>query len=178
MVKKALILGSARCLRADIRAALELGEFDGVVACKGAGLEWNGRLDAWVSLHPERMPKDIRQRARLGYPAAARTYGHRRVDGVSHHTQYKFDCQKHTGSSGLFALKVAIVDLGFDRCVLCGIPLDKEAGRIDGRDHWSGSRSFQLGWQQALPLIKDKARSWSGFTGQLLGKPTIEWLEN
>ena len=38
MVKRCLILGSANRLAADIKAALDLSEFDGVVASKGAGL--------------------------------------------------------------------------------------------------------------------------------------------
>lgn len=176
MVKRCLVLGSANTLRSDLRAALELSEFEGVVACKGAGLEWRGNLDAWVSLHPDRLPRDIAWRRELGYPDAARTYGHIAAPGASHHTEYKFPKQKTSGSSGLFGIKVALIDLGFDRVVLCGIPLMREEGRIDGKVRWSGAEAFKKGWHEALPHLENRVRSMSGWTKQLLGSPTPEWL--
>jgi hypothetical protein len=37
--------------------------------------------------------------------------------------------------------------------------------------------SFQLGWKKfALAMFGNKARSMSGFTKDLLGYPTREWL--
>ena len=176
MVKRCLILGSANCLRADLRGALSMAEFEGVVACKGAGLEWRGRLDAWVSLHPKTLPRDIERRRRRGLPDADRTYGHERTPGVSHSLQYKFPGQVNSGSSGLFALRVAMNEFDFDQFVLCGIPLVKEYGRIDGKEHWSGANSFRLGWNEVLPQIKNSVRSMSGWTKTILGPPTPEWL--
>lgn len=176
MAKRCLILGSANCLAADIKAALDLSEFDGVVACKGAGLYWKGELDAWVSLHPDRMAKETEERRARGYPPAMRTYGHRKAEGCSHVLEYKFEGQTTSGSSGLYACKVAL-SLGFDRLVLCGIPLDREEGRIDGKDRWNGSRAFKDGFKEALPALAGRARSMSGWTRLLLGAPTLEWLD-
>lgn len=175
MVKKCLILGSANCLRHDLRRALSLAEFEGVVVCKGAGLAWSGRVDAWVSLHPDRIASDIARRRKYDWPDADRVYGHKEASGVTHVLPYKFDEQKTSGSSGLFALRVAM-ELGFDKFVLCGIPLLKEAGRLDGMERWRGAIAFRRGWEQVLPRIKDTTRSMSGWTKQLLGEPTAEWL--
>lgn len=178
MAKRCLILGSANCLWKDIEAARSMAEFDGVVAAKGAGIHYPGHLDAWVSLHPERFVKDIATRAALGYPAANRTYGYKAGDGYSHWTMYKFEGQKRSGSSGLFACKVA-VDLGFERLVLCGIPLEKEQGRIDDmKDRWNGASSFRQGFIEAMPHLKDTARSMSGWTKLQLGAPTPDWLNS
>ena len=175
-MRSALILGSANCLRDDLERALDLGEFDCVIACKGAGLIWSGSLAAWVSLHPERLPGDIARRQARGFPPAERTYGHKPVPGVSHHMNYRWPDQKTSGSSGLFALRVAIEEFGCDRNVLCGIPLDKSLGRVDGLSHWPGAMAFKRGWEETLPIIRDKARSMSGWTRNLLGEPTTSWL--
>lgn len=180
MAKRCLILGSANCVWDDLDAALELSDFEGVVACKDAGIHYKGQLDAWVSLHPERFVKDIATRAALRYPAADRTYGYKPSENGtwSHATNYKFDGQKRSGSSGLFACKVALIDLGFERLVLCGIPLDKEAGRIDGKDRWNGASSFKQGFLEAMPHIKGTVRSMSGWTKTQLGAPTSDWLNS
>lgn len=175
MAKRCLVLGSANCLRDDIAAALRLSEFEGVVAAKHAGIEWSGPLDAWVSLHPDKFGALIAEREKKGYESANRLFGHIPVGGVCEGTSYKFEGQKRSGSSGLFAAKVAI-DLGFDRLVLCGIPLEKEKGRIDGKDHWNGAYSFRQGFLEAIPTLAGRARSMSGWTQVILGTPTSEWL--
>jgi hypothetical protein len=90
--------------------------------------------------------------------------------------EYKWPDQKRSGSSGLFACRVAL-SLGFDRLVLCGIPLDRDAGRIDGKQVWNGASSFKQGFLEAMPHLKDTARSMSGWTATHLGTPTPEWLE-
>ncbi len=182
MVKRALILGSAKTLRDDLDRALDLSEFDIVIAAKGAGFVWTGRLDAWVTLHPDRLEKrDLKRRLKVG-PMPDRIYAHRKDKHVSHVAEYKWSDQKTTGSSGHFALKVAIDEYGCDRCVLCGVPIEKSLGRIEAIghtiDHWSGSRAFRDGWTQSLHHYKEFTRSMSGWTRQLLGEPTTEWLES
>jgi hypothetical protein len=36
--------------------------------------------------------------------------------------------------------------------------------------------SYRKGWERKLPDIKDRVRSMSGWTKELLGKPTKGWL--
>lgn len=188
MAKRCLILGSASTVWQEVEATKRLGlTFDHVVACKEAGVYYAGNLDAWVSLHPERFVNDIATRSALGYPAARRTYGYLKTNSdkvsvagevPSHWTAYKFDGQVRSGSSGLFACKVALIDLGFEKLVLCGIPLDKEAGRIDGKVRWNGATSFKQGFAEAMPFLKDTARSMSGWTQSQLGTPSRDWLNS
>jgi len=175
MAKRCLILGSANCLRDDIRRALEMSEFEGVVAAKQAGVEWTGELDAWVSLHPDRFQALIDERSERGSPPSPRHYGHKAFGDVCEAYDWKFTGQEKSGSSGLFACKVAI-DLGFDRLVLCGIPMSSDGGRIDGKSHWTGANGFKPGFLQAVPALKGRARSMSGWTQTILGTPTSEWL--
>lgn len=175
-MRKALILGAALCLWEDIEAALDLGEFDGVVAAKVAGLYWPGKLDSWVSLHPERFAKDVPERIKFGYPAAGEIVGHEnvRISGVKQ-SPYKFEGQRRSASSGIFAVKRAF-ELGYERVVLCGIPLDKTAGKIDIGRVWQGAESFRQGFEEAMPHLKDRVRSMSGWTRMKLGAPSSEWL--
>jgi hypothetical protein len=177
-VKKALVLGSALCVWNDIEVALNLSEFDGVIAVKDAGKLYPGEIVSWVSLHPERFAKEVPLRAKLGYPAAGELVGHygSSAKGVTL-VDYKFIGQSSTGSSGLFGVKRAF-ELGFDKVVICGMPLEASGGKLGEGRVWRGSVHFRRGWEQALPQIQYRVRSMSGWTRQLLGSPTAEWLGN
>lgn len=179
-MKRCLILGSALCLWRDIEGALELSEFEGVIAAKRAGVLWKGKLDAWVTLHPDRAANDIQERKRYGYPDAERVYSHNTThkhSGITHRSEYKFKEQNISGSSGLFAVKVAL-ELGFTHLVLCGMPLSRDQGKLGVGPRWNDPRRFQMGFLEALPTIKEHVRSMSGWTAEQLGKPTAEWLRS
>lgn len=180
-MRTALVLGGAATVWADAAAALELGEFAGVVACNDAAAEWPGPLEAIVTLHGEKAPAWVRQRAINGYPPApVISYTQPRPDqkpqAVATTTEWLFTGQTLTGSSGLFAVKVALVDLGFDKAVVCGIPLTVAGKHFFDATDWRAAMSYRQGWKQALPEIRDRVRSMGGWTEELLGKPTIEWL--
>lgn len=178
----ALVLGGASSVWADVEAALALGEFEGVVGCNDAGVSWPGVMDAWVSLHASHFRMWQERRRRLGLPPHKALIGHHHERGspatdieVDRLSVYRFPDQDRSGSSGLFALKVALEDLGFDRAVLCGIPMTATPHFTDTVP-WSAAAEHRKGWQQALPHIKDRARSMGGWTAELLGKPDAAWL--
>lgn len=177
-MKTALVLGGARTIWADVEAALELGEFDGVVGCNDVGIVWPGVMDAWVSLHGNNLKAWAHQRQTKGHPPHAALYGHTEAAAVTHVTPYKFPGQDHSGSSGLFALKVALIDLGFDRAVLCGVPMIAEHNHFFDPRAWDGARHHQIAWRECLAQIKDRARSMSGWTSELLGRPDAAWLSS
>lgn len=165
-----LVLGGAECVFRDVEAALDLGEFQGIGGANHIGIYWEGTFDFWVSLHGDKLLKPWREtRRRAGLP-----------DHLSLHTHpttwHRFPGQTKPGSSGLYALKVALCDLGFDRAVLCGIPLEIEAAHFDTPGPWRPASHYQHGWVQALPHIRARARSMSGWTRQLLGAPTPDWI--
>lgn len=180
----ALVLGGGACVWSDVEAALSLGEFDGVVTCNDVTAAWPGPIDACASLHASSWPRWIAQRDRRGYPRPGRIFGHDGATGtikgelapLAEFTPYKFPGQDRTGSSGLFALKVALIDLGFDRAALCGVPMTVAERHFFDPKEWRGALSHRKGWEQALPQIKGRARSMSGWTAELLGRPTSEWL--
>ena len=178
MVKRCLVLGSANSVWADIERATNICEFHGVVASKEIGVHWKGHLDGWVSLHPERMQKDRDLREANGYPPAEVHFGHQfkpDAKGIDVWYNYKFEGQLRSASSGIFALKVALEYFHFDQAVLCGIPLQRDQGRIDGKPNWNGGSTFHKGFEEAMPAFKDRVRSMGGWTALRVGQLTSAW---
>lgn len=158
------------------------GPVAGVVACNEAGIAV-ARLDAWVSLHPQYWDKKgwLAARAAKRYPAPPLyTHDLRHAPPGAVQTPYCFPGQEHSGSSGMFAAKVALVDLCFDRAVLCGVPMSP-MDHFHGATHWrvkSGAgrvsdlpRRYLDRWREVPAEYKDRIRSMSGATRDLLGAP-------
>lgn len=174
-MRRCLVLGAAMCLWEDIEAALNLGEYDAVIAAKLAGVAWPGELHAWYSLHSEWMP-DFRQRRQArGYPAAREVVCNTKGPGVDRVLEPKWAGQVRSGASGMYAVRGAILD-GFDRIVCAGIPMLQQVGRIDGREGWASAGTYQTPVLQARHHMADKVRSVSGWTAEQFGRPTPEWL--
>jgi hypothetical protein len=81
-----------------------------------------------------------------------------------------------SGSSGLFAVEIAL-RLGYERLVLCGIPL---TGRTTIQENGEEERlrkgqpfiaSFRDAWVRDFELLSPHVRSMSGWTRELLGGP-------
>lgn len=162
----ALVLGGAATVWEDVEAALALTEADGVVACNDTAADWPGPLDAVATHHPEHWPRWAAQRAARGYPPPSRLV----TDG------WAFPGQSSPGSSGLFALKVALIDLGYDRAILCGVPMDEAGRHTNDPRPWRAATTYRAGWVQSLPAIANRARSMGGWTADLLGRPDAAWL--
>lgn len=188
----ALVLGGGACVWKDVEAALQLGEFAGVVGCNDIGVDWPGQLDAWVSLHPSSFKLWAARRRLKGLPPHRRLFGHSEGKGakgvspdlVTDFTDYRLPGQDRSGSSGLFAVKVALIDLGFDRAVLCGIPMDIREAHFFDPEAWRAAPAHRKGWQVhvfnkvagPLPILDERVRSMSGWTAELLGKPDADWI--
>lgn len=181
-MRLALVLGGARTVWEDIETALDLTEVQGIVACNDAGAAWPGDLDGWATLHGEHMARWAGDRAKAGYPPCPVILGHterragRHYPALTGTTEFKFPGQTQSGSSGLFALKVALVDLGFDKAILCGVPMEPAGKHFFDAREWRGAHAHKQGWKEALPEIASRARSMSGWTAELLGQPTEDWL--
>ncbi len=180
----ALVLGGGACVWRDVEAALALGQFDLVVTCNDVTALWPGPIDAAVSLHAEKWPLWIEQRDRRGHARPKRIFGHtvftkstlKRPDLELNFADHCFPGQVDSGSSGLFAVKAALVDLGADLAVCCGIPMDEAEGHYFDPKRWGGAASHRRGWKQAMPHLLGRVRSMSGWTRKMLGPPDEEWL--
>lgn len=178
-LRSAVVIGGASCVWTDLEAAKALGDYNLLIAINDAGAEYPGTVDYWISLHPEKMAQWARKRAENGYQPARQYVAHigntneTRRDGgfrVSFSVPYTWH-----GSSGLFACEIALKTLEVDRVVLCGVPMTADPHFFDS-EPWNAVKGFWDAWPAALPHIKDKVRSMSGRTKELLGAPTRQWL--
>lgn len=169
--RRALILGGAKTVWEDVEAALALSEFDCVIAANDVGAHWSGKLDHWVSLHPDRLARWILERERKGYPNGFATWAHKKLAGC----QIDNTTSDWKGSSGLFAAKVAL-ELGYNRIVLCGVPLSADGAHFFDPKPWAAFQAFRFGWIAHRPLLVPHVRSMSGWTQELLGAPDRNWL--
>lgn len=73
----------------------------------------------------------------------------------------------HRGPSGSSAMLgiLAGLEFGYDKIICCGCPLMENKYQV-----------FRAGWEANFEKIKNKVRSMSGWTQELVGAPTQEWL--
>lgn len=171
-----LVLGGADCLHADMVAYT--GPIDGVVCANDSLTIWSGEVDAAVSLHPRYWDQKgwIKRRAKKGYPDAKAYFGMFEAPDpfplYAQRTDYRLPGQTHSGSSGLFAAKVALIDLGFDNVVFCGVPMTVTPHYWDRkRENWKAAEGFRRQWLTVDKEYRNRMRSMSGWTRVLLGPP-------
>lgn len=169
-----LVLGGAKSVWRDASAATDLADPDLIVAVNDIGSVWPDRLDIWATLHPEKMADWREQRRSNGHTGAREHVAHERWSGVDRLTPYQWPGMNASGSSGLYAVKVAL-EAGASRVVLAGIPMSAGA-HFNREGPWNDLGSFTEAWKIALPRLRDAVRSMSGWTRELLGAPTPEWL--
>lgn len=88
------------------------------------------------------------------------------------------DCPKRmnsSASSGIFAAKVALHD-GFDHVVLAGIPMNADVGHFTRGKTWAQRDCFIPGFEKSIPHLMGRVKSMSGYTRDVLGAPSVEWL--
>ena len=185
-MKQAIIIGSASCVFDDFDAAVAaIGVNFDLCAVKYAGVFWPGEIDYWISLHPEKLQPFVEERGRRGHPPARRIIVHRQqMDREVGRWKYPINAEVYpefrwvengsSGSSSLYAVKCLLKD-GYERIVLCGCPMDKTVMHLEPNATPRFAKStehFKRGWQQALPEIRDKVYSMSGWTRDLLGEPS------
>jgi hypothetical protein len=180
---KALCLGGASCVWDDLlEFESQYGhQWDGlVIAANDVGAHWPRKLDHWVSLHADKIPKWLALRAKHGFP----------VDGITTWGKLnKFNAAPDTvkrgvhpwagGSSGMLAVQVAR-ELGCTRIVLCGIPMSRTPHFRETKERfhtvWLSASGHWRAWHKEVQRMTDYVRSMSGNTRTLLGAPTREWL--
>lgn len=142
------------------------------------------RIDHWTHLHTEDMPARIEKRRALGGNMDFTTWSRRL--GANGETPDRIAPQHlGAGSSGLYAVGIALYELGCEKVVLCGVPMDERPRMGDtlswvDRDPATGDKDklalFRPVWEAAFPKLDGRVRSMSGWTRELLGVPTAEWL--
>lgn len=170
----ALCLGGARSVWDDFATARDLTRNANtvVIACNFAGIEYEGRLDVWATLHHEMFQAWRQLRAERGYNTDYRAIIHEKG---RHVPDAEIVPHGWYGSSGLYMAQVALEALGCTGAILCGVPMDEEAGHIHWPGDWKHTHRYRGGVEQAK-ADGANIRSMSGWTAGVLGRPTPEWL--
>ena len=182
-MKRALVIGCAADVWADVAKARELGEYEKTYCVKYAGVHWPGESFVWCTLHPEFQDRYDAERAKLGlgrvYEVVAPPPGelgeHGKKGKIDRRVSYRWRGMNASASSGIYGAKVALDD-GYDRVVLAGVPMTREGGHFVRGKPWDYWLSFMAGFKLAKPHLMGKVRSVSGYTKEQLGEPTSEWL--
>lgn len=126
-----------------------------------------------VTLHPFKLGRWLREREERGFPDLAEVWCWKNVTpGVTASISPEWN-----GSSSLLAVRAAVLS-GHTRVVLCGVPMDPAAGHFVRRRQWPEGRGFRRGWLQHREEIAPFVRSCSGWTRDMFGAPTAEWLDH
>lgn len=128
-----------------------------------------GFIDHAVTLHPDKFSMWMSRRRANGFPMPSRAWAHRPYSGIS---DWSRDWH---GSTGLFAIKLAR-ELGYVHIVLCGVPMEATAGHFVRQKDWPEAEAFKRAWLPRLTSLKPYVRSWGGWTREMFGEPTREWL--
>lgn len=167
----ALILGGAPSWQREAaEAAALLNRRHFVVAANLAGIHWRGKLDAWATEHPEHLAA---WRSERSGPAAGRYFV---PGGLALCPWAERAADRWNGSSGLYAAQVALFELGATAIILCGIPMDSEAGHFVNPGAWAGTADYRLGFEAALRECGGRVRSMGGWTSELFGGPSPTWI--
>lgn len=169
----AFVLGSAACVAADLEAAIALVRPDTLVAVNGAAPLWRGPLPHFATMHPEKASLWLTERAGRGLPPPEAIWCPPGI-GRLHGLPWRF-ARAWGGSSGLFGVSVALGELGAHRVILCGVPLDAQP-HVGERAPWTDALRYRYAWRARKRELVGKVKSMSGWTRELLGAPTPEWL--
>lgn len=169
----AAVLGGAGGVWEELATLREMmgASPDIIVATNDAGTVYPGRLDGWATLHHEKLAKWQALRGRRDYRAFT-IKGHWDLDET-----VEIVPERWKGSSGLYAAQIALDAFGAGQVVLCGVPLWPTNGHFFSPTKvWPEAELYRRGFKAALPVIRGSVRSMSGWTRELLGGPTPEWL--
>jgi predicted SAM-dependent methyltransferase len=173
--KAAIILGGADRWEDDYARAKEMCVRNGIqpeLFYTNDHIAWLGEEGIAVTLHPDKLAKWMTIRRGRNHPPPHEIWAHRpsAKHGVTHSTE------DWRGSSGLFGVACARKK-GHTLILLCGIPMDANQNHFVRKAKWTACSAFQSGWRIKHADIAPYVRSLSGgFTEELLGAPTDEWI--
>lgn len=172
-----IVVGAAPCSQDDISVCLltvprPLSTVSFMLIGIDAVDKYQGRGDYFATYHPVDILPAIDRRAELGANTDYIVISHKSYfdqsagrDVVDKIVPFR----PPSGSSALLGV-LAGISLGYKKIILCGCPLEGKNKKK------SSYEVYRRGWTAKLQEIKDVVRSMSGWTRELLGAPTGEWL--
>lgn len=170
MTNYLLIAGSALCMEEDRRTAETVfGECDIMAVGMDAIPKLRdcaGRIKYVVTNHAEDIPEII-SRVNAINVSDYRIVSPLPGPGIDIVEPYR----PPSGSSAITGA-LAALRMGYERIILCGCPLAGNAP--EGNPY----EAFRPGWESKKDELAGKVKSMSGWTRELLGYPTKEWLSD
>lgn len=163
-MKPLVVIGSAPCLEADLKALGGIERFDVMAVGLSSVKAFPRPIQYVANNHPENIPAIAEILKRRG-DGDARMIAPLPGPGVHIVEPYR----PPTGSSAITGT-LAALKLGYRKICLCGCPL---TGNAPGGNPYE---EFREGWQAKRDELAGIVKSMSGWTRELLGGPTGEWL--
>lgn len=178
----AVILGGANTVWDDLSRLKEMAIPDVVIAINDAGAVYPHEINFWATLHPDKLVGWTNRRLENGYPAPQKFVIHRELRPREAKSifyppaSFVIFTPDWGGSSGLFASHFALT-CGYERIVLCGVPMQPDKNHFFSEDQWLDAEKYHKAWGQRALQLMPRVRSMSGWTMGLLGKPSLSWLK-
>lgn len=163
-----VVLGGAAGAWDELVAASRIAPVRYIFAVNDAAMHYPGRLDVFVTLHPEKLSGWLGARRTAGLPEPGAVIAHAPHALVTEVVDYQWPEQRLSGSSGLFATKVALERTTLP-VVLCGVPMDASRAHFFNDQPWTDVDQFRAAWL-SVKLRLARVRSMSGWTADLLGR--------
>lgn len=166
----AVVLGGAAGAFDELSRASQIQPVRYLVAVNDAACHYPGKLDAFVTLHPEKLSGWLGARRTAGLPAPRTVIAHTAAPLVTEVVDYQWPGQTGSGSSGLFAAKIALERTALP-VVLCGVPMQADRAHFFNEQPWGEVNQFTKAWEWASKEGRlARVRSMSGWTASLLGE--------
>jgi hypothetical protein len=175
----AVVIGGAEGAMDEMGAAIDLcGDRPHALITCNDMLVHVARPIVAATLHPYHLQAWLSRRSLLGYEAPSQVWSYTDndlavPDGMVTHVMD----DPWGGSCGLYAIRVALRGLDFDRIVLCGVPMKMMCGHHIRRAPWTAADGFWNRWSKCAADIAPHVRSMSGRTRERFGAPTQEWID-
>ena len=169
--KKILVItGSAPCVLDDMDMLANIdveaaGERDFMAIGLDAVDKYRMPILYVATYHPEDIPKMSERRAAIGGNLDYKVISQKIIPGVDIEEPFR----PPTGSSAMCGA-LAGIRMGYRKIVLCGCPL---TGNAPAGNPYS---NFRAGWEAKKDELLGIVKSMSGWTRELLGKPSSDWL--
>lgn len=168
----AFVLGGANTLVDDYARARAFVHPHTIIATNEAGRDYKGVLPHWVTLHTEKIETWHAERLEAGHGRVENFWTSNKE--APEYMNFR-RVQSWDGSSGLLAVTVAL-SLGYNKVILCGVPLDKKACHYFDTKPWMDAPRYRHAWIAHRAEMEGKVKSMSGWTKLTLGEPDLEWI--
>ncbi len=168
----AVVVGGAECVWEEIEKAKSLSTNIDFIITNDCIPLFPGECIA-ATLHPDKVTNWLIQRHNNNYSEPSEIWTH---EQSRHPNRLIKRLRDWGGSSGLFAAQVAM-HRGHDRILLCGVPMAAHIKHVTRKSRWDACGAFVRAWDNHKGDLIGRVKSFSGWSKDLLGEPTQQWIE-